>query len=70
MTDKPTEAQRCLEFGLHSFERVGSHRVPCHGSWGTNMPLEPLGTIEYADYRCRICGQDYSEEVLYSWRAN
>lgn len=34
------------------------------------MPLEPDGTIEYIDYRCRLCGETCSEEKLYSWRAN
>jgi len=61
---------KCLEFNEHQFKRVGSHRVPCHGSWGTAMPLEPDGTIEYIDYRCRLCGETCSEEKLYSWRAN
>jgi hypothetical protein len=60
----------CHHFGDHDFKRVGTHRVPCHGSWYQGMPAEPDGTIEYTDYRCALCGQHYSEETLYSWRPN
>jgi hypothetical protein len=60
----------CRDFADHDFQRVGTHRVPCHVSWYQGMPAEPDGTIEYTDYRCALCGQRYSEETLYSWRPN
>jgi len=65
---QPATALRCLRFSDHQWERVGSHRVPCYGSWSTNRLPKPDGTISYADFRCKLCGENYSEEELYSWR--
>lgn len=66
---KPGSQQRmvralCCDFPDHQFEEVGRHRVLCRGSF----PSSPEGTIEYIDYQCAVCGRDYSEEALYSWR--
>lgn len=70
MAEERDMTMPCESFDYHNFKKIGSHRVPCHGSWSTNMPAQPDGTILYIDYKCRVCGQHYSEEALYSWRAN
>lgn len=58
------------DFRGHEFLKVGSRRIPCHGGCSSDMPLQPNGTIQIEDFRCRLCGQERSDEVLYSWRKN
>ena len=42
----------------HRFELTGTRQVAL---------LHPKGFVTYADYRCRICGQTWSDEVPYSF---
>lgn len=61
---------RLCAIGGHDWYEVGRHRIPSHGCFSTNMPLEPDGTREYIDYKCRCCGARQSDERPYSWRPN
>ena len=54
----------------HDFVKTGAHRIPAHGMWHSGMSMTPTGTVQYEDFRCRLCGDERSQEVLYSYRSN
>lgn len=55
----------CADWSRHDWKRDGSHRVATTSGY----PGVP-GTVEYLDYKCRLCGQHYAEISPYSFRAD
>lgn len=60
----------CINWNNHDWQKIGDERIPAHGSYYTNMPADPTGTVEYEIFRCSHCGRDPPQERLYSYRAN